>query len=511
MYRIIKKITVAVLCVLLSISVVQAPNMTAEAHTMEIGDVNNSGGIDATDALTVLKHVVKLSLIPDNLLSVADVNFDETIDASDALSILKYVVRLIDNFSEVAFIGKVDVYSISQEKYVRSCNAMGDLSELGSDEYFTFCLNVQYNGDSTYEWESAYVTVDGGEPWYWGAGQLPAKSRTNFHIYYVNMKNCMTQGVHTVDWYFDGQKVHSQQFLITKDMNWNSVFKLPTKAEIASYKNPNNSRSPYISGWYYIPKETRYTEYVVDFKADHVPKGTYCSLGNWYMDYSSLEKQYVSVQTEDNGIHAYAGFQKIYNGDMVSIMSFWDVYCKDAFGKETVIRAKRVYPKTIIGEDNFGGEGTGARSIVPYEWEPNHWYRMHLRCVTSQETGNTVVEQWVCDLETGKYTLQCSFDVGVKNSAFKGSIAVFLENYLTEYAGEVRSMEVCNAMYLDADANQWVPLKACYFSSMDGSPAYEGSYDYGVFENRFWMITSGVGGDWFNNGKGKQGMYLYVN
>lgn len=92
MNRILKKVTTIILGVMVGLFVLQAPNMTAEAHTTIIGDVDNSGVVDATDALTVLKHVVKLSSIPDNLLTISDVNFDEKIDASDALLILKYVV-----------------------------------------------------------------------------------------------------------------------------------------------------------------------------------------------------------------------------------------------------------------------------------------------------------------------------------------------------------------------------------------------------------------------------------
>ena len=80
--------------------------------------------------------------------------------------------------------------------------------------------------------------------------------------------------------------------------------------------------------------------------------------------------------------------------------------------------------------DSFGGEGTGARALVDYEWESDHWYTMHIRCMTSETTGNTVVEQWVCDLETGEWTLLTAYDIGFKNSSFKGSIAIFLENYL---------------------------------------------------------------------------------
>ena len=108
--------------------------------------------------------------------------------------------------------------------------------------------------------------------------------------------------------------------------NWSSVFAMPTADEINAYQNQSTHRAPYIAGWLSIPGDTRYTEYVVDFKADLLPNGTYCCLGNWQMDYSYLERQYTSVHTEYSGVSGYAGFQSLGDGTRVSIMSFWDVY-----------------------------------------------------------------------------------------------------------------------------------------------------------------------------------------
>lgn len=310
--------------------------------------------------------------------------------------------------------------------------------------------------------------------------------------------------------YIYGRDAYGKRLSLAQGMNWQTVFEIPSSAEIQKHNRKSRIRSPYIYGWLSIPAGTIYTEYSIEFKAEYLPKGTYCCLGNWTMDYSSLERQYKSVRTEYQGVHAYAGFQNLHNGKMVSIMSFWDIFCKDSYGRETVIRAKRVYPKMTSYSEEFTGEGTGVHCTVPYDWKANHWYRMHLRCVTSRETGNTVVEQWVCDVETEQYVLLCSYDTGVKNSSFKGSIAVFLENYLTEYSGEVRSMEVRNAKYFNAVTKKWQSITEAYIGSDSGLPRYEGSYNFGAFGNEFWMITSGVGGDWFNNGKGRKGTHIKV-
>lgn len=410
-----------------------------------------------------------------------------------------------DTFEEVIYTGSLDVYSISQETFIRSGEKMGDLSELGEDEYYSLVMHLQYNGEGTLSWSEACVTVDGGEPWHWNAGSLDSGKSTSFHIYYVNMQK-LSEGSHNVSWFMDGVEVYSDTFMITRNLNWEQLTELPSEEEIAAYTNPTNLRSPYMSVWLSVPSNTRYTEYAIEFKSDHFPLGSYYAIGNWKMDYSSLEQQYAEVKTE-YGISAYAGFQNIYNGDKIAIMSFWDVYCTDANGTVTTIRPEVTYPVDPYQSGEFGGEGTGAQCLVPYEWEENHWYRAHLRCVESDTTGTTQVEFWVCDLETDEYTLLCAYDTGVMDSAFKGNIAIFLENYLKEHAGEIRTMEVRNARYLDEADGVWHAIVDgnMYPNSGALSSSYAGSYDYGVEGDRLWIMTTGVGDNWDDGA----GQYLY--
>ena len=276
-------------------------------------------------------------------------------------------------------------------------------------------------------------------------------------------------------------------------MNWDNVFQIPSENEIRKYNQVNRYRSPYLCAWLTIPSNVHYTEYIIEFKADYVPKGTYCCLGNWKLDYSALKKQYKRVRTEYEWVNAYAGFQRLENGKMVSIMSFWDVVCEDAFGREKIIRAKRVYPQTTEYSETFSGEGKGAHCIVPYEWEANHWYRMHLRCTTSQTTGNTIIEHSVCDMENGCYTLLCCYDLGVKNVSIAGPMAVFLENFAPEYAGEVRTLEACHAKYFNIENKQWESIREAYIEAQGMGTMHKGSYNFGASGENFWMITSGVG------------------
>ena len=274
---------------------------------------------------------------------------------------------------------------------------------------------------------------------------------------------------------------------LVTDRDWNSILTLPTLAEIHACNSSSSSRSPYIGGWM-STEGVSYTAYSVEFKADFLPNATYCCPANFDLDYSWLKDQYADVRTEYSGVAGYAGFQKQSNGNMNAILSFWDVFCTDTSGNQTVIRAELVYP-TNASSGSFGGEGTGAHYLSDYQWQAGRWYRMQLLCEISDTTGNTTIEQWVEDLETEEQTLLCIYDLGVPNVCFKGDIAVFLENFDPAYAGDVRTMECRNFKILD-QYGQLINLTSGYYSE---SFEYPGRFQYGSEGDCIFMITTGAG------------------
>ena len=289
-------------------------------------------------------------------------------------------------------------------------------------------------------------------------------------------------------------------------------FTIPTDEQIKNHKNPTNSRSPYLYGWLDTGSNTRFTEYSIDFKADYLPRGTYCCLGQWTMDTTELAKTHTNIRTEYGGISAYAGFQSTVTPlGKASIMSFWDLYATDPYGRNITLRPKIIYPENYSNSNSFTGEGTGAQCINKYNWKEGRWYRMLIQCNNDGPT--TLVEQWVCDLKTGTWTKLCVYDTLLPKSCFVGDVAMFLENYIPSLNAEIRSLEVKNVRYLDAATGQWKAVTNCYMgsqkSSSIGTITYDGSYEFGATSDRFWMITGGVGGDWNNNGKG-QGAKTYT-
>ena len=392
---------------------------------------------------------------------------------------------------EIVFSSELCVYS-TNEFFLRvyEKGKIGRLNDLSKNEFFSFCMKIENRSKNDFICKNVYVVVDGGQPWGWADGVVSACSESRFHIFYCNMKS-LSKGTHTAIWYADGKKIFSDAFTVTEDLNWAEITKLPTAGQIASYTNPKNLRSPYMALWMSIPWDARYREYMIDFKADHLPRGTYCALGNWCMDLSSLEKTYKKVKVK--GIYAYAGFQDAGSAGKKAIMYVWDIYCTNSAGKESVIRAKIDYPKKPEIGKPFDNEYEGIQCINSFEWEAGHWYRMHLRLYDSP-AGSTMMEMWAADLENGSYTLICRYDTLVSDFSIAGPMCIFLENFDESTAGEIRSLEICNAKYLDQKSKRWCEIHSGTFH-INGSAFslnYAGSYDYGAKNGHLWMMTTGV-------------------
>ena len=66
-----------------------------EKLKVTLGDINEDGSIDASDALMALQHSVKLITLEGTAFEAADVDDSNAVDATDALMILQVSVKLI--------------------------------------------------------------------------------------------------------------------------------------------------------------------------------------------------------------------------------------------------------------------------------------------------------------------------------------------------------------------------------------------------------------------------------
>ena len=389
---------------------------------------------------------------------------------------------------------KTAIYSISKETFVRWVDEPASQDECGEDEYVTVAAVIENSSGTDVPLQNLCISIDGGEKLYWKNNiTIEAGKGARFHVYHANEKY-LTPGLHTATVYASDEPLYSGRFSIGRD--WPEIFKFPSEEQVAA--RPADRRSPYLSTWLSVDSDVRYDAYCVDFKSDHIPYGTYSAVFNGYMDYSSLKEQYVSV---DNGGHIglYGGLQQGAEGkESNSILTMWDIYCTDKNGKKTIIHPERTYTeeKTDIDKLIGGAEGEGSQTLLPYNWQAGRWYRMLLRCGASETTGNTTVEQWFQDLTTGDWTHTCTYDIGVKDSSFIGSAAIFSENFLKQYAGGVRSLEFTNVrIHTDEGWRDVVSTTGDIYLHTTGSHtnAY-GSWEAGADQNTFYYISTGVPG-----------------
>lgn len=249
----------------------------------------------------------------------------------------------------------------------------------------------------------------------------------------------------------------------------------------------------------------RFTAFSIDFLTENTAERTYWSLCNWTMDLSDLTNsgnRIINDELKANDPEAdiggagdaYAGLQnKGYDGDTtVSIIAFWDTFYEDSSGNQHVLKPHRVFP---VGEEQrFYGEGTGSNHVSSFPFEPNHWYRMLIRCVETP-FGKTLVEEWFMDLDTQEpeWTLRTCFDTGLRHSCFTGNMSQFMENFNYTTANELRSFRFKNIFVMEEGASSWTAISSAELSTEASPTNKKGQYAFGSDGETLWGITNGTG------------------
>lgn len=212
-----------------------------------------------------------------------------------------------------------------------------------------------------------------------------------------------------------------------------------------------------------------FTAYSVDFMSENAPVSTYWALCQWNMH---------------NGACAYAGLQNK-DGKPVSLMSFWKNDHGDC--------ARRIWPDKK--QNFFDNEGEGSNCFTSFPWKPGHWYRMVIRSLMPDETGTTVVEQWVQDKETSKWYLLCAFDTLLKDSYLDAGICLFMENFLPGDCNFLRSARIKNIAVREKGSDGWRKINKATLRVGANQGETRGGFSFGASPDYFWLYTSGSGED----------------
>ena len=225
----------------------------------------------------------------------------------------------------------------------------------------------------------------------------------------------------------------------------------------------------------------------IDFMTENAPTDTYWALCNWEMDVTSFANVF---NVTDPGM-CYAGLQMTDDGPK-AIIAFWEIHYEDESGNDAILNAKLVYPEEDAGR--FDGEGEGTHYLAPYDWQANHWYRMLIMSYDGQN-GNTWVDQWLLDMESGVWTLFCTYDTCLQNSYFKGEMSQFMENFWSDSCNEFRSCRFTNYWVMEEDTREWKPLTGITMSTDTWWDNKKGYYAFGSDGTSVWGVTCGYGPD----------------
>lgn len=187
----------------------------------------------------------------------------------------------------------------------------------------------------------------------------------------------------------------------------------------------------------------------------------------------SQTNSYFSILCWQQG---YCGLQDV-DGERVFIFSVWDPTSPEDFkikadDMEEELRAKVLYSNPLVTVDRFGGEGSGAKTMVGMKWTEGMGVTAKVEMAPDGEdrVSYTCSVQMVGDTEWVK--LATISTIRDKNVPGMGFLASFVEDFARNYksAKQVRSANFGDvSVKMDYDG-YWVGLNTAIFTA-DETPS----------------------------------------
>ena len=396
---------------------------------------------------------------------------------------------------DLTFEGGMAVFSAWDETYLRETD--GDGEEPDEGEFLSFYVDVKSDGPADLSDLPAYYRLDGGTERPFSDVTQEEGNEARYHIELLDMAE-MGPGLHEIEVWVGDNVVHTDRFYVPRD--WDEIMPDPTEEQIGAVSG--KGRSTYVVYYPQFENTPGITEYAIDFSVDDMNRGTYFSTFNAEMDTADFDKKGLSI-SENYGTNAgfYGGFQYLEDGRRAIIMTVWDVFCKDAQGNQKVFRATPLYAdgdariKSESAENS--GEGDFQQFIIDYPWEARHPYRVLVQLGKNEATGNATATMQVCDLTSQEWKKLVTWDLGYPSEYIKtDDLTGFLENYLVQYSGDVRSANFSNIRGRSAQSGEWMAADSVKFTVNNSEDTFDyiGSFQFGSDGHSYYAITSGVDG-----------------
>lgn len=205
-------------------------------------------------------------------------------------------------------------------------------------------------------------------------------------------------------------------------------------------------------------------------------------MSDW-MPIQAAPYTYWATQNWNQGAEGggYAGFQQDNPSTTNPRRLHFSIW--DPINSTLPITSKYALPGATVS--TFGGEGTGLKTMTPYTWELNQWYRMVIRTWNEGCTG-TCFGQWIKDVQNNKWQLVAIMDHPVASINLHGGLGLFQEDWAGT-AQNVREGRTKNGYNrkLDGTWNSWSTQNI-------SSNNVLGNWDGGATNEYIWFKAGGT-------------------
>ena len=166
------------------------------------------------------------------------------------------------------------------------------------------------------------------------------------------------------------------------------------------------------------------------------------------------------------GFHGgYFGIQQLGNGKKVSIFSIWDGSSHNPESTVKELRANAIFAKDGVNVQRFGGEGSGIKSMMAYDWKLNQYSAYMVTVRPTAQPNRNIYTAFLQNPETKKWFRMASFNAIGKSKlrGFHTFVEDFKRNY-TSYNLEHKS-SYRNPWYYQKSENKWYPVETLFFTA----------------------------------------------
>lgn len=213
----------------------------------------------------------------------------------------------------------------------------------------------------------------------------------------------------------------------------------------------------------------------------------------WFYNEVTVPEEYDKVSSYYMACgfgEGYFGFQNNSPERRKVLFSVWSPYVTDN-AKEIPdsLRIKLLKKGETVKVQDFGGEGSGGQSFMPYDWKPGNTYKFLMR-VHPDGKGSTIYTAYFCDATDGEWRLMASFSRPKTNTWYRNAHS-FLENYNPLMGYKTRRAYYNNQWACTKDG-EWIPITEAVFTHCDtGKTGKRLDYTGGHDEKGFYLMMGG--------------------